>query len=60
MVKVNKELKLFPVGKYQPVTISAIECTSFDEANNVLRKEYTKIRKFLSDADRERYDMILK
>lgn len=60
MVKVSKELKLFPVDRYKPVTISAIECNDWNEANSVLREEYKKVRHLLSDADKERYDIILK
>lgn len=60
MCKVNKELTLFPLGAYKAIKISAIECDSFDEANKVLYKEYLRYRDMLSEADRERYDVILK
>lgn len=58
-MKVNKEIKLFPVGKYQPLTLSAVECESWDEANKVLATEYKKIREYLSEADRQRWDSII-
>lgn len=63
-MKVGKEYKLYPLGppdgRFKPCIIRADDCANWKEANEVLREEYLKMRKFLSEADRNRYDKLLK
>lgn len=59
MCKIGKELTLFPLGAYKSVKISVMECESWEEVHKVLLDEYNRYRDMLSDADKERYDVIL-
>jgi hypothetical protein len=59
-MKVSKELTLYPLGNYKSFKIRVDECKNWNEANEVLRMEYNKMKEYLSDADKEKLDKLLK
>ena len=59
-MKVGKSLVLYPLGQYKSVTIRADECTDWEQANETLRIEYLRMREYLSEADQQKLDKLLK
>lgn len=59
-MKVSKSIVLYPLGPYKSFTMRADECVDWKEANEVLRMEYKRMREFLSEADQQKLDKLLK
>ena len=59
-MKVSKSIVFYPLGPYKSFTVRVDECADWNEANKVLRIEYQRMRKHLSEADQQKIDELLK